>query len=75
MTVTGIQEVGHTEIRPVLCLVPEAVAVTTGLAVQVVSCYLQIQPDRLSIATELHMYHTVSSLSDSLAFWRAFCSC
>ena len=39
MTVTGIQEAGHTEIQPLLCLVPEDVAVMTGLAVQVMSCY------------------------------------
>ena len=39
MTVTGMQEAGHTEIQPLLCRVAEAVAVMTGLAVQVVSCY------------------------------------
>ena len=39
MTVTGIQEAGHREIQPLLCCVPEAVAVMTGLAVQVVSFY------------------------------------
>ena len=39
MTVTGIKEAGHTEIQPLLCRVAEAVAVMTGLAVQVVSCY------------------------------------
>ena len=37
--VTGIKEAGHTEIQPLLCCVAEAVAVMTGLAVQVVSCY------------------------------------
>ena len=39
MTVTGIQEAGHTEIQPLLCCVPKAVEVMTGLAVQVMSCY------------------------------------
>jgi len=37
--VTGIIEAGHsTEIQPLLCCVAEAVAVMTGLAVQVMSC-------------------------------------
>ena len=39
MTVTGIQEAQHTEIQPLLSRVTEAVAVMTGLAVQVMSCY------------------------------------
>ncbi len=39
MTVTGIQEAGHSEIQPLLCRIPETVAVMTALAVQVVSCY------------------------------------
>jgi len=39
MTVTGINEAGHTEIQPLLCRVAEAVAVMNGLAVLVVSCY------------------------------------
>jgi len=38
-TVTGIKEAGHTEIQQLLCCVAEAVAVMTGLAMQVVSCY------------------------------------
>ena len=33
MTVTGIQEAGHTEIQALLCHVPEAGAVMTGLVV------------------------------------------
>ena len=37
MTVAGIKEAGHTEIQPLQCCVAEAVAVTTGLAMQVVS--------------------------------------
>ena len=32
MTVTGIQEAGHTEIQPLLCCVEEAVPVMNGLA-------------------------------------------
>ena len=39
MTVTGVQEAGYTEIQPLLCRVPGAVAVMTGLVVQVMSCY------------------------------------
>jgi len=39
ITVTGIQEAGHTEIQSLLCRVPEAVAVMSGLAMQFVSCY------------------------------------
>jgi len=35
MTVTGMKEAGHTDIQPLLC----CVAVMTGLAVWVVSCY------------------------------------
>ena len=39
MTVKGIKEAGHTEIQPLLCCVAQAVAVLTGLATRVVSCY------------------------------------
>jgi len=39
MTVTGIKKAGHTEIQPLLCHVAEVVAVMTGLAMRVVSCY------------------------------------
>jgi len=39
MTVKGIKKAGHTEIQPLLCHVAEAVAVITGLAMRVVSCY------------------------------------
>jgi len=45
--VTGIKEVGHTEIQPLLCCAAEAVAVMTGLAMRVMSCYWQIQPEKL----------------------------
>jgi len=38
-TVTGTKEAGHTEIQPLLCCVAEAVAVMTGLAMQVMFCY------------------------------------
>ena len=38
-TVTSIKEAGHTEIQPLLYSVAEAVAVVTGLAMKVVSCY------------------------------------
>ena len=38
VTVTGIQEAGHTEIQPPLCCVAEAVAVMTALVVQVMPC-------------------------------------
>jgi len=65
-TVTGTKEAGHTEIQPLLCCVAEAVAVMTGLAMQVMFCYWQIQPEKLcncSWATSVS--HTVSSLSDS----------
>jgi len=66
MTETGIQEAGHTDIQPLLCCVSQAVAVMNGLAVQVVSCYWQIQPQKLCNghwATSVS--HSVSSLSDS----------
>jgi hypothetical protein len=33
MTMTGINEAGHTEIQPLLCCVAEAVTVMTELAV------------------------------------------
>jgi len=36
---TGLKEAGHTEIQPLLCCVAEAVAVMTGLVMQVVPCY------------------------------------
>jgi len=65
MTMTGIQEAGHTEIQPLLCCVAEAVAVMTGLAVWVVSCYWETQLEKLcncNWATSVS--HTVSSLSD-----------
>jgi hypothetical protein len=39
MTMKGTKEAGHTEIKPLLYHVAEAVAVMTELAIQVVSCY------------------------------------
>jgi len=33
VTLTGTQEAGHTDIRPLLCHVPEAVAAMIALAV------------------------------------------
>jgi len=35
---TGIKEAGHTAIHPLLCCVAEAVAVMTGIVMQIVSC-------------------------------------
>jgi len=64
--VTGIKEAGHTEIQPLLCRVAQAVTVMTGLAVQVASCYWQIQPEQLcNCHWATSVSHTVSSLSDS----------
>jgi len=58
MTVTGIKEARHTAIQPVLC----CVAVMTGLAAQVVSCYWQIQPEKLfNCHWATSVSHTVSS--------------
>jgi len=47
VTVAGIKEAGQTEIQPLLCRVARAVAMMTGLAVQVISCYWQIQQEKL----------------------------
>ena len=87
MTVTSIQEAGHTEIQPLLCHIPEAVAVTTGLAAQVVSCHWQIQLEKLcNCHWVTFVSHTLSPLSDSclsildgilllltLSLWQAWC--
>ena len=58
-TVTGIKAAAHTTVQPLLCCVGEAVAVMTGLAVQVM-----LLTDTTEEALQL-LSHTVSSLSDS----------
>jgi len=61
MTVTGIQAAGHTGIQLLLC----CVAVMNGLAVQVMSCYRQTQPEKLcNCHWATSVSHTVPSLSD-----------
>jgi len=61
MTVTSIKAAGHTAIQPLLC----CVAVMTGLAVRVMSCYWQIQPQKLcNCHWATSVSHNVSSLSD-----------
>ena len=69
--VTGIKEAGYTEIQPLLCHFEEAVAVMTRLVLRVVSCYWQVQQEKLC-----HCHwdtHTLSSLSDSWVLWIFYC--
>jgi len=67
--VTGIKEVGYTEIQPLLCRVAEAVAVMTGLAMWVMSCYSQIQLEMLcNCHWATSVSHTVSLPWDSCLY-------